>query len=200
MRSTLAFPLVLLLVATPCSAQSPGAVEFTPVAGPYQSRESGVVPPCRFIKGAPNAYCDNEAPASKSATVALVGGRVTVWLSRGVAVEGSLMGSPQAFTSPVFASARGVASFAPRSRLWAYFLAGPALVYATDGSGTDVGGVLGAGAHFRVAQSLSVRAEVERYLGAGDQLAAHSNAFLTLGLSVAMRLAGREKGSDVPER
>lgn len=196
MKSILAFLLLILLVATPSSAQSPGMVEFTPVAGPYnskQSEQSGpVFPGCVRVKGAPTPTCYSPiVPGAKTAP--LLGGRVTVWLSRAFAVEGSLLGSPQAFDRPVFTSVRGVLSFAPHSRLWAYALAGPALVHSADGPGTDLGGVLGLGAHFRVAQSLSLRAEVERYIGATDQLDAHNNVFLTLGLSVGIRHGNRNE-------
>lgn len=207
MKSSLAFLLVLFLEATSGSAQSRGMVEFTPVGGPYQSEHGvAVFVGCQVTKGTPGP-CVYPYPSSGTKNPLIFGGRLTVWLAPPFALEGSLMGSPQSMETPVFASVRGVLKFAPRSRLSAYALGGPALVTFDDAPLT-FGGVLGVGASFHIVRSLALRAEFERYLYADDQwltdgyriFGEHKNTFMTLGLSVALRHGNRDEGSDVPER
>jgi hypothetical protein len=75
---------------------------------------------------------------------------------------------------------------------WAYLVGGPAFVgrsgeaFATL-SGTALGGVVGVGAHLRVANALALRAEVEDYLYSVQWY--HQQDFsLSVGLSVASRI------------
>jgi opacity protein-like surface antigen len=186
---------MLLLAATLCAAQRRGTVQITPVGGPYGS----TVPlsyPILCIDA------DNPPPTCyESKYSPLFGARMTFWVARSFGVEGSLLVSPQSFDNPGLGSIRGLATFAPASRLRAYAVGGLALVsfhadrgpsfFASPASGvgygSKLGGVLGVGTYFQIAPSLGLRAEYERYLYSEDQLSGHRNAFMTLGLSFALR-------------
>jgi hypothetical protein len=76
---------------------------------------------------------------------------------------------------------------------WAYVAGGPAFVGRFGDAGSDfagtarLGGVIGAGAHFRVARALALRADVEDYLYSVQGY--HQQDFvLSVGLSVASRI------------
>src|SRR5258705_4053392 len=106
MRGTLggtmrSFAVVLCLAAAllaprPCSAQVAGTVELTPLAGAYLP--SAAFPPQPYVcpRGTPCNYYETLSREQRSATA--IGGRVTGWVRRGIAVEGGLWYSPSSVT------------------------------------------------------------------------------------------------------
>lgn len=192
---------LLLWVPGLCSAQGRGTVQITPVGGPYGSTVIVGSQICYVYEPPPTAACSTTSKYSP-----LFGARLTFWLARSFAVEGSYVGSAQSFDNPWFGSIRGIATFAPASRLRAYAVGGLALVgfhAERDGPkflstflsweppdvgyGSMIGGVLGVGTYFQIAPWLGLRAEFERYLYSEDKLSGHRSGFMTLGLSYALR-------------
>ena len=175
-----------VLAGARCSAQAWGTVEFSPVAGAYLS--TAELPYGCFHVALPNPC----TPPKQSTTVA-VGGRLTAWLSRGIAVEGSLWDSPSSPANVVAGSARLLLGLTPRSGTRVYIVGGPAFVrlfgydYASSIAGIDLGSVVAVGAHVRVAPSLALRTELEQYV---YSYAEHRqrDLFLSLGLSLAPRI------------
>jgi hypothetical protein len=141
---------------------------------------------------------------------------VTAWVNRSIALEGSLWYSPSSATGEFSSSLNGVpldreTNTAPAQILatnvrvlvsltrgaarWVYVAGGPAIIgrfgdARTDFAGTArLGGVVGAGAHFRVARALALRADVEDYLYSVQGY--HQQDFsLSVGLSVASQIGG----------
>jgi hypothetical protein len=140
-------------------------VELTPAGGPYTSHAAGYSSGCG---GGTEKGTGLFIPCPiEQKTTLLYGGRLTVWLGRSFAVEGSVAGSPEAEDTPVFASMRGVLTVAPRSRLSAHVLGGPALVAFHQSSVTvghpayyrsplTLAGVLGVGTYL-IGPSLALR-------------------------------------------
>jgi len=174
--------IVFAILAVPrCAAQVRGTVEVSPLVGPYRYKQSyGCFFGCMTINGEPVEPCGCAPPGWK--TTAVLGGRVTGWLSRSTALEGTLLCSPSsAVDNPVIGSARGLVRFAPHARLWAYAVGGPALVRFSDG----VSG--GHTFHMGGVPSLGFRAEVERYLYSTEESQVHNTLFATFALSAAVR-------------
>jgi hypothetical protein len=115
-----------------------------------------------------------------------------------MAVDGSLWYSPSSVTGPGGGPAAVVVGDVRvllktgGSGTWAYLAAGPAFVgqlggtYGTDTGMGHVGGVVGLGAHFRLASALALRAEVEDYL-----YSVQSYQQQDFSLSVSLSLASR---------
>lgn len=205
--ATAVWTAVALLAAPRCSAQARGTIEFSPVVGVYlpSGRLPAVPPnPICLMKGVPVPYLEDydaackPTPPSRTSAVR-VGGRLSVWMSQRMAVDGSLWYSPSSVTGPnggpaavvvgdvrLLVKTRGSGS-------WAYLVAGPAFVgQLGDTSGTDAGmghfgGVVGVGAHLRVASALALRAEVEDYVYSIESYQHHDFA-LSVSLSLASRI------------
>jgi hypothetical protein len=152
-------------------------------------------------KGVPCPYYEYPTPGSPEQHSAVAfGGRVTAWVAKRVAVEGSLLYSPSSVTgstsgqsSTMIASDVRVLVGTRGRDAWAYLLAGPAFVarfgdaYASATGSGRLGGVVGLGADLRVGRSLGIRAEAEQYLYSFQGY--HQQDFiLSVGLSVAPRI------------
>ena len=153
------------VATTPCAGQ----VEVTAYGGSY-------APTADAISGFSNAFTFPAQPyAAKQATSPLVGGRVTEWLSRRLAVEGSVgYASSDLSGTSAYVVTGGVTlllSVKPR--------AAGASVYVTGGVGAVAHGghayldlvgttgwspVVGVGARLRAGPSLAIRAGLEDYL------------------------------------
>lgn len=173
---------IFAVVATPrCSAQIRGTLEFSPVVGSYVA-----------IAPLPYGCFDVCFPVKQNTSIAL-GGRVAAWVDKRIAVEGSLLYSPSAPADVIASSVRALVSVTRGPGIWAYVIGGPAFVglwgyqYAGADARLDLGGVVGAGVHLRVAPSMALRAELEQYF---YSFAEHNqrDLFLSLGLSVASRI------------
>jgi hypothetical protein len=178
---------ISIFAALRCSAQARGTVEFSPVVGAY-------FPTSQF-----QSVCFSDGPnrqpigcPTAQTTALALGGRVTAWASKRIAVEGSLWHSPSTPTDDIVTGdVRILLSFFGRNGSWAYMVGGPA--FASHEHGGGFAGVVGAGAHFRVAPRLAIRAEFEEYL---SSLEGHSqwDHFLSLGVSVVLRNMDRKGG------
>ena len=192
------------IVAAPRAAAQV-RVTLSPVVGVYlpNGRLPAEPAPVRLCaKGVPGCYY-NDFPTLGSpelhSAVAL-GGRVTGWVNKRVAVEGSLWyssssvtGSTSGGSSTIVASDLRVLVGTRGRDAWAYLLAGPAFIarfgdaYASATGSGRLGGVVGLGADLRVARSLGIRAEAEQYLYSFQGY--HQQDFvLSVGLSVAPRI------------
>ena len=198
-----------LLAAPRCQAQVRGTVSLSTPVGVYIPTAS--LPP-RFAHCLPEVIC---RISRQQSSAVVLGGRVTAWFNPRLALEGSVLYSPspvateftssfpngallaretsQATAAVVATSVRVLVSPVPVTRLWVYMVGGPAFVSRSgdaysDWSGTTrFGGVVGAGAHLRVARSLALRAELEQYLYSLD--GHHQrDVYLSLGLSLVSQV------------
>jgi hypothetical protein len=173
------------LAAPPCSAQVTGTLEFSPVVGTYVARS-------QLPYGCYSLSVSVCSPVQQRTAIA-VGGRMAAWITKRIAVEGSLWYSPSSPADVVATSMRVLLRLTGGARTWVYVVGGPAFVglrgytYAGSTGGLDRGGVVGIGGHFRVARSLALRAEVEQYRYS-FQTYRQQDFFLSLGLSVASRI------------
>jgi hypothetical protein len=187
-----------------------GTVEFSPVVGAYVPHGSPVSESLGCL-----TIGDMSCRASRRQNIAIaVGGRATAWVNRWIALEGSVWyaASPvtadtsttrsgrfllhQTYDAParvVAGNVRVLVSLVRGAGAWAYVVGGPAFVgrfgdaYAAETGMTRVGGVVGVGAHLRLARSVALRAEVEDYLYSVQGY--HQQDFiLSVGLSLASRI------------
>ena len=200
----------MTLAAQPCSAQATRTVEFSPLIGAYvpTAQLPGEPIGCWAVAG---LSC--RSSRQQNSAIAL-GGRASVWVGKGIALEGSLWYSPSTITGEISTSLNGallsretsegpagvvatnvrlLVSLTRGAGSWAYVVGGPALVSRFGDAHADFpgiarfGGMVGAGAHLRVARSLAIRAEVEQYLYSVQGY--HQQDFvLSVGLSVASRV------------
>jgi len=197
-----------VLTGPRCAAQVKGTLEFSPIVGTYIPIAH--LPPQNF-PCLPEVSCQSSRHQS---TAIAVGARMTAWVNQRIAVEGSLWYSPSAVTGEfsssfngapleqstndvpaqiVAANARILVSLTRRAGTWAYLVGGPALVdrfgdaYAGADGTARAGGVVGAGAHVRVARSLAIRAELEQYLYS-YRGSFQRDLVLSVGLSAASRI------------
>jgi hypothetical protein len=190
------------------TTQRAGTVELSSMVGAYvpTAQLSSLVPPCVAVGGCLLTRRQNAAIA--------LGGRVTAWFNRRIALEGSVWYSPSSVAEQASSSFNGsplvvATNETPASivatnvrilvspinapTMWVYVVGGPALVahtgeaYPGSTGTTQVGGVVGVGAHLRVARSLALRAELEQYMysfqGSGQR-----DLFVSVGLSLASQV------------
>lgn len=191
------------IIAAPRSSAQVRAT-VSPVVGVYlpNGRLPAEHPGYLCPKGVPCPYYDFPTGSPEQHSAVAFGGRVTAWVVKQVAVEGSLWYSPSSVTGST--SGRSSTIIASDVRLlvgtrgrddWAYLLAGPAFVarfgdaYTTTTGSGRLGAVVGLGVDLRVARSLGIRAEAEQYLYSVQGY--HQQDFvLSVGLSVASRIGG----------
>jgi hypothetical protein len=131
-------------------------------------------------------------------TAVALGGRVTAWLDKRIAIEGSLWHAPATSSDDNDVLAGHVRVFwgvIGGGNMRAYLVGGPAFVHRAQQT-TGLAGVIGAGAHFRVAPGIAIRTEIEeyRYSQQGDpQYPADPqwDLLMSLGLSFAFQRSDR---------
>jgi hypothetical protein len=189
-----------LVLAGPTSAQQRRPVEFAPALGFYSPNGDlplGVVPAICVVNPFLPDSPDNCLPFYKKAKpAAAFGGRVTAWLNRRAALEGSLWYSPSGVkgfvvtpfdgsSDIVFADLRLAVDLAPHATTSFILLSGPAIVRRE--SFTRIGGGIGAALDIRRAGSFALRPEIDvhRYSIQGhyqqDVIASVSARFLGPG-------------------
>jgi hypothetical protein len=160
---------VAVLDAPRCVAQSRGTFEFSPVVGanlPHSQLHRNTL--CEWIESG-FAGCSREANIGFA-----LGGRVTAWLAKRLAIEGSLWhASATSFLhdDDVLAGhVRVLWRVIGGGSMWAYVVGGPAFVRQQTTTPafvsqhtTSLAGAIGAGAHLRVAPGIAIRTEVEEY-------------------------------------
>jgi hypothetical protein len=205
MRRLSSMLLVVVLVlagevvgAPGCSAQARGTVEFTPV-GDFYFPTQALQPLgsyCYLGFGTVLDPCPQPPPATHLALAA--GGRVTAWLTRRVAVEGSLEYSPSTRSDNLIAgNMRVLIGLTRAGTTWWYLTGGPAFVSHTVTS--SFGGVVGGGAHLRLGARLAMRAEFEEYRTVSAPPYSirdypQWDFFSSLGLSFALKDTDRKRG------
>jgi len=113
---------------------------------------------------------------------------VTAWVNQRIGIDASLRYTPGRPTHDLVAASVGM-----QWRLvggldsWAYVVGGPAFISNQDGGNVDVGvgGVVGGGAHVRVARRLAIRAEFDGFV-TSQRYGTQWDPFLSLGLSIAV--------------
>lgn len=180
--------LAAVLAAPRCVAQSRGTFEFSPVVGAYLPHSQLYQPPSMWCGELGVGGCAREANAAFA-----FGGRVTAWLDKRIAIEGSLWHAPATSSDNVFAgNVRVLWGVIGGGNMRAYVVGGPAFVRAQHTTG--LAGVIGAGAHFRVAPGIAIRTEIEEYRSSqGDPAAPvpQWDLMISLGLSFAFRRSDR---------
>jgi len=155
---------VSILAAPPGSAQKRGTVELSPVAAihiPTRTIRGGCFP--GFLRG-PDGQLIAPSCEPSPTHVAAVGGRATVWRNERIGIEGSLWRSPGSTVDNFVAGdVRVVVNLFGRNGTWAYFVGGPAFVSHT-GVQSTFGGVVGGGAHLRLAPRLAIRPELAGFV------------------------------------
>jgi hypothetical protein len=156
-------------------------VELSPVVAAYF--------PTAAFQG---ACFEGPCPLKKYVAIAF-GGRVTAWVSRRLAVEGSVEQSPSTREDNIVAgSVRMLLRLTHVGTTWGYVVAGPALVYHRVGAGTTrLGGVVGGGAHVGLARRVAIQAGLEEYRSSllGEP---RWDLFSSLGLSIVLGGADRK--------
>jgi len=169
--------LFLVLAATPVRLAAQGKAEFTPFAGLYLPTSDEL----EFR----NVVVTGDKFTAKHKTTVVFGGRLGVWVTNRVAVEGSFGYAPSkvegTYTDPsnatsssdttghvILASARVLVGFGPAggNTSWHLILGGGMVSHggpAYDGTSglTDFGGIAGIGARFKIGPSLAIRLDVE---------------------------------------
>lgn len=154
----------LASVGSPSRLAAQAKLEFTPFAGLY-------IPTANVI--------DQSGVTLKQKTTVAFGGRVAVWVSERIGVEGSFgfapsgvkaetpLGSADTSASIVMASGRVLIGL-PSSGNTSYHLIVGGGIVSHGGAGyegatgkTDIGGVVGAGARIKVGPSLRLRLDLE---------------------------------------
>jgi hypothetical protein len=180
-----------VFAAPRCIAQSRGTFEFSPVVGAYIPHSQLYQPP--------SMWCGEMGPevcARGANTAFAVGGRVTAWLDKRIAIEGSLWHAPVPGTSSdevLAGHVRMLWGVIGGGNMRAYVVGGPAFVHRAQQT-TGLAGVIGAGAHFRVASGIAIRTEIEEYRSSqGDPAAPvpQWDLMISLGLSFAFQRSDR---------
>ena len=201
---------VTLAAAYPCSAQL--RVEFTPFAGAYLARTNfATLPPAECLSDFPIDGCGGGVVRQKNA--AIVGGQITGWLGKRLALDISagyswsgMVSQPYQgyapFANPGVASDTSGHLFTGSARLLItvtpptapaslYLSAGWAFV-SHDGDGyrdapTDRGPVVGAGARLALTPAVAPRVELQCYTGPGADIGRfRGDLVLSMGLSATL--------------
>jgi hypothetical protein len=177
MRAPYATLAALTFVAFPDTSMAQGKLELTPFAGVYL--------PTSDVLEVRDVFTAGDRLTAKHKTAVIFGGRLAVWVTERVAVEGSFGYSPSkveaTYTDPgvdsssekvdatvIVASGRVLLALGPqgRSTSWHVTIGGGVTARGGDawkgGSGTTViGGVVGFGGRFRVSPALAIHVDVE---------------------------------------
>ena len=169
---------LLVLAAMPTLLAAQTKAEFTPFVALYV--------PTGHLDEETNVVSSGDKLTLKQKTSVIFGGRLGVWLTERVGLEGSFGYSPsrvQAEYTPaggggtgtadtnasvIMASARVLLGFGPKvgNTAWHVILGGGIVAHGGDAwtgidGTTDFGGVVGLGGRFKVGSSLALRIDVE---------------------------------------
>jgi hypothetical protein len=169
---------LIVLAGTPTWLAAQAKAEFTPFVALYV--------PTGHLDEETNVLQSGDKVTLKQKTSVIFGGRIGVWVTQRVGIEGSFGYSPsraQAEYTPsggggttsvdtnarvIIANARVLLGFGPTvgPTSWHVILGGGIIAHGgdawsgTDGT-TDIGGVVGLGGRFKVGSSLALRIDVE---------------------------------------
>jgi hypothetical protein len=177
MRATYVTVAALTFVAFPAPGMAQSKLELTPFAGVYL--------PTSDVLEVRDVFTAGDRLTAKHQRAVIFGGRLAMWVTERVAVEGSFGYSPSkveaTYTDPgvdsssekvdarvIVASGRVLLALGPqgRSTSWHVVLGGGVTAHGGDawegGSGTtNIGGVVGFGGRFRVSPAVEIRVDVE---------------------------------------
>ena len=203
-----------IVLACPVSGQQHRRIEIAPALGAFLP--FGAVPVPEFL-GCP-AYC--QAPSLRETRTVALGGRVTAWLGKRAAIEGSIFYGPSGVadgthytSSPdpgygaqgkvVLTSLRALLSVAaPVPTMSVLLMAGPAVIHQFGGgwpdwnSPTSFGGMLGVGLDVHRVHTLPLRAAIEDYVYSwespmGAYYGSHSHHDVVFSLSAGPSFFGQ---------